>query len=102
MRPTLQLKGTKMSTWFWYVLIGTMFFFWGVYVGKRINRTNTNNSPEKDQSRCSCGHPYSMHKDNGFCNVTKIKYEYGSYKNYPCACIRYDGIPPAHVFMKDV
>ena len=78
-------------------IVSLAMFLWGFAWGKR----NRPAPAEKDASICSCKHAYSMHNDDGTCNVAKVKFEYGAYKSYTCPCIRYDGIPPAHIYMKD-
>jgi hypothetical protein len=45
--------------------------------------------------------------ENGKCNSTIKAKKYNSlgdnvgYQYLGCACVRYDGIPPAHIYMKD-
>jgi len=79
-------------------ILPIVFFFLGFFLGKK---TRSKPLKEKDTSFCSCSHAYSMHRDEGKCNVVRVNYEYGGYKNYACACIRYDGVPPAHIYMRD-
>lgn len=81
--------------WILQGVLLVVFFFWGYRLGKSSNA-------EKDNSLCSCNHQYSMHTESGRCNVVKIKKVNYRYQEYRCACVRYDGIPPAHVYMKDV
>lgn len=77
-------------------------------VGYLIGSRRRTIPEEKDKSTCSCTHKYSMHLESGACNaaVTRDRYnKQGDFtgKDYlPCACVRYDGIPPAHLFMKDL
>jgi hypothetical protein len=75
----------------------------GVWYGKK-RATPT----EKDQSVCSCGHAYSMHDNDNKCQVAVPVKKYNKFgdfagwdRTHRCACHRYDGIPPAHVYMKD-
>lgn len=55
----------------------------------------------RDASICSCTHRYSMHDEKGSCQVAKIKEVNYRQREFQCACVRYDGIPPAHIYMKD-
>lgn len=79
-------------------LISLAFFIWGYYLGKR----HKTEPKEKDASVCSCDHEYSKHKDNGTCNVVIKKYAQYEWHTSHCPCVRYDGIPPAHIYMRDV
>jgi len=80
------------------------FFFWGLFLGKR---SRPQVPQEKDTSICSCSHVYSVHKEDGKCNSSIKTKRYDSIGNavgfqyLGCACVRYDGIPPAHIYMKD-
>lgn len=84
-------------------LVGLIAFQTGVWCGKK-RATPT----EKDTSVCSCQHAYSMHAVEGKCQVAVPVKKYNKHGNFigwdhthRCACHRYDGIPPAHMFMKD-
>lgn len=70
----------------------------GYFYGKNRQRAHTD---AKDPSICSCTHKYSMHNDKGRCQVARIKEVNYSQREFQCACVRYDGIPPAHIYMKD-
>lgn len=62
----------------------------------------------KDLSVCSCGHAYSKHTKDGKCNVAVRVKNYdrwgaaSGHKYAGCACVNYDGVPPAHIYMKDI
>lgn len=85
------------------VLSGFVIYRFGYTMGKRQRPAPA----EKDSSICSCGHVYSVHKNDGKCNAgikTKKYNAIGTDMGYhytDCACVRYDGIPPAHIFLKD-
>lgn len=84
-----------MTDWIIHAALSVIFFLWGYAQGKK---SQPKAIKEKDLSICSCTHAYSMHKDDGACNVMKVK---NDLYRYPCPCIRYDGIPPAHIYVKD-
>lgn len=70
-------------------------------------RRKKKNEP-KDPSVCSCGHPYSMHMKDGKCAVAIPTDRFDSRGNVvgkdfttSCACHRYDGVPPAHLYLKE-
>lgn len=83
--------------WFIQAAFGLFCLYMGYRAGRKDYKPQ-----EKDSSVCSCAHQYSMHNDKGVCNVHKIKKINHREAQIRCACTRYDGIPPAHVYMKDV
>ena len=87
-----------MTEWLLDAAISMAFFAWGYYLGKRYYKPK---NTEKDASVCSCTHPYSMHTANGTCNVVTVKYKDFETRKTHCPCVRYDGIAPAHIYMKD-
>lgn len=89
-----------MAMIIWQSIVYVVVFLCGWLSGAYFTRSTK--VPEKDLSICSCTHKYSMHNDKGKCNVAVIKKVNYAQREFGCACVRYDGIPPGHIYMKDV
>lgn len=86
----------------WLSMIITISALWiGFSLGKGHARSRT--PKVKDTSKCSCKHVYSMHDKSGEClaecfYIDGVKVS----SSFACRCVNYDGVPPAHIFMRDV
>lgn len=88
-----------MDSYILQVSLYLVFFLVGYWIGVKFSRPTP--PKQKDLSICSCSHKYSMHNDKGKCQVAVIKRLNYQDREFGCACVRYDGIPPGHVFMKE-
>jgi hypothetical protein len=79
------------------------FYFCGFYQG-RLRRSKA--PAVKDPTVCSCEHVYSVHDGTGKCldSLEMDKYnrmgDFVGVEWHLCPCVRYDGVPPAHVYLR--